>query len=120
MKTVEEKQTVNFELKEAFVLWKKTSVNGLVYFKGNTEDKKTKLIAYTNTMKTNPEQPDIRVYVLDSEGNKGIEVASLWENIGRESGKRYLNGKTNENENLRGFYAKEDDDKKPYIRVYYR
>ena len=52
--------------------------------KGYLDDKKeVKIVAYFNTRKKNPKEPDIRVYDIDSEGKQGIEVAVLWENISK-------------------------------------
>lgn len=116
----EEVKKSEFNLKECFILWKNKAKSGLDYLSGKTVDEtQVKLIAYYNTNKKNPNEPDIRVYSKNEEGKKDIEVASLWETIGR-SDKRYLTGSTNEKEKLVGWYSKLDDEKQPYIRVYYK
>ena len=106
-------------LKEAFVLWKNKSKNGNDYLSGFVAgDENTKLVGYFNTSKNNPKQPDVRVYsVVD--GKQDIEVASLWANVSKNDNK-YLTGSTNDNEKLVAFYGKENEEKRPYIRVYYK
>lgn len=122
MRTVKEetKKEVKQEVKlaEAFVLWKNKSKSGLDYLKGS-DLHKNKLVAYFNTNKKNPKEPDIRVYSIDAEGNQDKEVASLWEYISKNE-KRYLTGSTDEKEKLVAFYSKEEDDKKPYVRAYFK
>lgn len=126
MRTVNEKEVKTnetgvkqeFNLKEAFVLWKNESKNKTEYLRGFTSDKKVKLVGFFNTNKKNPKEPDVRVYVTDNEG-KDIEVASLWESITKNN-KRILTGSTNENEKLVAFYGKEHQEMRPYIRAYYR
>ena len=110
-----------FNLKEAFVLWKqKSERTGAEYLTGKTSDEAAvKLRAFFNTNKKSPKQPDITIYTNDEKGER-LEVASLWENVSEETGKRYLTGSTNEKEKLVGFYTKVEDEKRPYIRVYYK
>lgn len=120
----EEKGVVNeFNLTEAFVLWKNEAKSGNDYLKGYTPaDKKgnqTKLIGYFNPNKKNPKEPDVRVYALVDD-KQDIEVASLWENVSEGKGTRYLTGTTNDDEKLVAFYGKENEEKRPYIRVYYK
>ena len=119
-KEVQEATSKEFTLKEAFVLWRNKAKSGGYYLSGTTEDKKTKLVGFFNSNKKNPKEPDIRVYALDSEGKQEVEVASLWESISENKGTRYLTGTTNENERLTGFYGKENQEARPYIRVYYK
>lgn len=121
----EKKGLVNdFELTEAFVLWKNKAKSGNDYLKGHTaadkEGKTVSLIAYFNSNKKNPKEPDIRVYSVNEEGNQDIEVASLWESISESKGTRYLTGTTNDSEKLVAFYGKENEEKRPYLRVYYK
>ncbi len=115
----EEKQGVinEFNLKEAFVLWKNKSKNGNDYLAGFTPNKESKLVAYFNTNKKNPKQPDITIYAA-VDGKQDIEVANLWENVSETKGTRYLTGSTNDKEKLVAFYGK--DEKKPYIRAFYK
>ena len=126
MKTVsktknEKKEVVNtFSLKECLVLWKQQAKTGLNYLSGRiANEEKTRLQAFYNTNKKNPKEPDIRVYLINEEGKRDIEVASLWETIAKNES-RYLTGTTNENEKLVGWYSKVEDEKLPYIRVYYK
>ena len=117
-KKVERKE---FTLEEAFVLWKNESKNKIVYLAGNTSEKlgKEKLVAYFNTNKKNPKEPDIRVYDLDKEGKMNKEVADLWETVSPKN-VRYLTGTTDEKEKLVAFYGDENQEKRPYIRVYFQ
>lgn len=111
------------ELKSAFALWVKQSEKGNQFYTGKTEDG-TQLIAFVNSNKKNPNQPDISVYENikgeDGKYTKGTEeIATLWSNIS-DAGKRFLSGSTNEDEKLVGFYGELTDEKRPYIRVYYK
>lgn len=122
MRTTKEKQEtkeVEFNLNESFVLWRNESKTGVKYLKGFTPNKETGLIAYFNSNKKNPKEPDIRVYSL-VEGKQDIEVASLWENVSENKGTRYLTGSTNDNEKLVAFYGKEHEEARPYLRAYYK
>ena len=108
------------QLKEAFVLWKKTAKSGKDYLNGffiNGNGDKEFLTGFFNTNKKNPKEPDIRVYTSVAEGEESVEVAGLWENISKNE-KRYLTGMTNEKEKLVAFYGK--NEKAPYIRAYYK
>lgn len=108
------------QLKEAFVLWKKTAKSGKDYLNGffvNEDGNKEYLTGFFNTNKKNPKEPDIRVYTSVAEGEESVEVASLWEYISKNE-KRYLSGMTNEKEKLVAFYGKTE--KAPYIRAYFR
>lgn len=120
-KVEEKKEVVNeFNLKEAFVLWKNKAKSGADYLAGFTSDKKIKLVAYFNSNKKNPKEPDIRIYSLDSEGKQDVEVADLWESVSEGKGTRYLTGSTNDREKLVCFYGKEHQEMRPYIRAYYK
>lgn len=117
--TNNEKEVKKDNLKEAFVLWKTTAKTGLNYLTGKTtEEKPTYLKGFYNTNKKNPNEPDVRIYVT-GEDNKDVEVASLWENIGKKDVK-YFSGKTNEDEKLIGFYEVNKTEKQPDIKVYYK
>lgn len=122
MRTTEKKeeQKQEFTLQEAFVMWRNESKNGGFYLKGQTSDKKVKLVGFFNSKKKNPKEPDVRIYSVNAEGNQDLEVAALWEVISEKTGTRYLTGQTNDNEKLRGFYGKENQELRPYIRVYYK
>ena len=122
MKTKTKKtETERKELTPIFALWTKQSKEGNVYYTGKTEDD-TRLIAFVNSNKKNPKEPDIRVYVNEKQEDGSYkmsneEVASLWSNIS-DKGSRYLSGSTNENEKVVGFYGELTEETKPYIRVY--
>lgn len=120
-KTEEVKQTERkeFNLKEAFVLWKNETRKGKNILKGFTSEEldSTPLIGFFNTNKKNPKEPDIRVCTM-KDGKADKEVASLWENIGKTEN-RYLKGTTDEKEKLVGWYNHNGNDKAPYIRVYF-
>ena len=118
---VEKGEVKEFKLPEAFVLWANTSKAGMKYLSGNTsEELHTKLVGFYNTNKKNPKEPDIRIYDIDSEGNQGNEVCSLWENISKNE-TRYLTGSTNEQEKIIAFYNNvEENPSRPYIRAYYK
>ncbi len=118
------KETKEFkELEEAFVLWKHTANSGVAYLSGNTPKNKKdsiSLVGFFNNNKKNPKEPDVKVYVLDEEGNQSDEVCSLWENTSK-SGSKYLSGLTNENDKIVAFYNEIDENSKiPYIRAYYK
>lgn len=119
--TVEKGEEKTFNLTEAFVLWKNKSKAGENYLSGNTSEleNNTKLVGFYNTKKKNPKEPDIRIYDIDSEGNQGNEVCSLWENISKNEN-RYLTGTTNENEKIIAFYTKDKINDRPDIRAYYK
>ena len=130
MRTVVKKEVENnesevkqeFNLKEAFVLWKKESKAGNDYLNGFLVDEngnKVFLNGFFNTNKKNPKEPDIRVVTSVAEGEESIEVASLWENVSEGKGTRYLTGSTNDKEKLVGFYGNEVESR-PYIRAYYK
>lgn len=112
-----------FTLKEAFVLWKKTSKSGNDYLNGylvSEDGNKVFLNGFFNSNKKNPKEPDIRVVTSVNEGEESIEVATLWESVSEEKGTRYLTGKTNDKEKLVAFYGKEHQEARPYIRAYYK
>ena len=106
-----------FDLKEAFVLWKNVAKSGKEYLAGfvNNEEK-TKLKGFFNTDKRNPKEPDIRVYTEVNE--KLVEVASLWTNIDKNE-KKYVTGTTDEHEKLVGWFGLENQEARPFVRVYY-
>lgn len=106
-----------FDLKEGFVLWKNVSKAGKEYLSGYAENEdKTKLTAFFNTDKKNPKEADIRVYTeIES---KLVEVASLWINTDKNE-KKYVTGTTDEHEKLVGWFGQENQEKRPFLRVYY-
>lgn len=124
MQSVKAKATTNTksELKEAFALWKQVAKDGkTTYLTGKTsDDQPMRLVAYYNSVKKNPKQPDITVYEKVEKGKDRNQVASLWETTSK-SGKKYMTGSTNDNEKLVAFYnVNTQDGKYPTIRVYYK
>lgn len=122
-KTIEKQEEVKkeFNLKEAFVLWRNKAQSGNYYLSGFASEEcgSQKLVGYFVSNKKNPKEPDVRVYTLDAEGNQDKEVASIWENISKND-VRYLTGVTDDKEKLVCFYGKENEEKRPYIRAYFR
>lgn len=124
MKPEDFKEVEKKDLVEVFTLWLNTSKAGMNYLKGHIKpdesENKKYIVGFFNSNKKNPKEPDIRIYSVDAEGNQDIEIASLWETISK-SGNRYLSGTTNDDEKLIGFYSNTlDDNKRPYINVYYK
>ena len=119
MKTSTTKSTTNSDLTECFALWE-NSKGDMVYYTGKTAgDKPIRLVAFINTVKKNPNQPDIQVYEQAEKGKEKNQVASLWENKSK-AGKPYLGGEDNEKQKLVGFFNdKTQGGKYPAIRVYY-
>ena len=116
------KEGGNEALKESFVLWKNISAKQNEYLSGTTTDDPKqifKLVGYFNTNKKNPKEPDIRIYSLNDEGKQDSEVCDLWESISKNEN-RYLTGTTNEKEKIIAFYGNSEDEKRPYIRAYYK
>lgn len=111
-----------FKLKEFFALWKHISKkNNTSYYMGHitSEDYEfSKLIAFRNSKKKNPKEPDLRIYLVDKEGNRedGIFV-SLWINT-TDNGKQYFSGKFN-GHRLVGFINDNTENNRPAIRVYF-
>lgn len=125
IKTTQKKEEQKeFDLKEAFVLWKNTSKAGKDYLSGFVNaDETFRLIAYFNTDKKNPKEPDIRVYqsIKKEDGTYSKsekEVASLWVNLDKNE-KKYVTGSTDEHEKLVGWFGQENQEARPYLRVYY-
>ena len=111
-------QSKKSNLKEAFALW---LANGdKKYYTGKTsEDTPIRLVAFINTTKKNPNQPDIQVYEQAEKGQDKLQIASLWLNKSK-AGKQYYGGVDNEEQKLVGFINEETQNGKyPAIRVYY-
>ena len=111
--------TTKSDLKECFALWE-NSKGDMVYYTGKTSgENPIRLVAFINTVKKNPNQPDIQVYEQAEKGKEKTQVASLWENKSK-SGKPYLGGEDNEKKKIVGFFNdKTQNGKYPAIRVYY-
>jgi len=106
-------------LEEVFALWEVKKSDKLYYTGKTSGDKPIRLVAFVNTIKKNPNQPDIQVYEQAEKGQEKTQVASLWENKSK-AGKPYLGGQDNEKKKLVGFFNdKTEGGKYPSIRVYY-
>ena len=114
----QEEKKEEFNLDEAFVLWKHKAKSGVDYLSGGTKEN-VKLMGFFNKSKKNPKEPDIRIFVLDEKGNQGEEVCALWENESK-NGNKYLTG-SNDDDSVVAFYNDIDENEKlPYIRAYYK
>lgn len=118
MKTTSTKTTKS-DLKEVFALWEEKK-GDTVYYTGKTSgEKPTRIVAFVNTLKKNPNQPDINVYEQVEKGKEKPQLASLWLNKSK-AGKFYYSGQDNEEQKLVGFdNDNTQDGKYPSIRVYY-
>ena len=112
-KTTETKK--EFKLEQAFALWKQKSKDGKKTYlsaKG--------LIGFYNTKKKNPKEPDLRVYGVNEKNDLTKEpVCSLWCNVSENTKKKYLTG-TYEDKKVVGFIYEGDNEKAPYLSVYFR
>ena len=114
--TVKEEKE-KFDLQECFTLWLHKSKNGVKYLTGNDLNK-NKLVGFFNQKKAD-KQPSVRIYDLKEDGSTGEEIITLWE-YKSQQGNDYLSGTTNEKENIIAFYGDEHQEKKPYIRGYFK
>lgn len=106
-------------LKEVFALWQAEKGSNIYYTGKTAGDKPIRIVAFVNTTKKNPNQPDINVYQQMEKGKEKPQLASLWENKSK-AGKAYFAGQDNEGKKLVGFYNENTQDGKyPAIRVYY-
>ena len=106
-----------FKLKQVFALWKSESKKGNAYFTGKDENFRH-LIGFYNTKKQNPKEPDLRVYVLGSNGELSEDpYVSLWCNASKNN-KKYLSGKI-DGKRVIGFINSKASEKQPYISVYW-
>ena len=94
-------------------LWKQKSKDGTkTYLSSKTH------IAFYNTKKKNPNEPDLRIYIKTAEGKKGEDYASIWCNT-TDAGKKYLSGKMVDGTKLTGFINDTTkNDKIPYCSIY--
>ena len=117
-KTTKENKKEKFDLQECFTLWSHNSKNGVKYLTGN-DFNKNRLVGFFNK-KNNEKQPTLRIYDLKEDGSIGEEIITLWESESKQ-GKIYLNGLTNEKENIIAFYSDvEENDLRPYIKGYFK
>ena len=119
MKTSKTSESTKTQLKEAFALWENKKGDNTYYTGKTSNDEPIRVVAFINTNKKNPNQPDINVYEQVEKGKEKPELASLWLNKSK-SGKLYYSGTTNDNERLVGFNNQDTQNGKyPSIRVYY-
>lgn len=109
------------ELKELAILWHHESENGVSYLSGNLSEELQykKIIAFFNKTKKNEKEPDIRVYSLNDENKKELELISLWIQESKEN-KPYYSGLTNDKEKVIAFISNKDDVKVPYLKIYFK
>ena len=116
-KTTKEEKKEKFDLQECFALWKHESKNNVIYLTG-FDFNKNRLVAFYNK-KENDKQPTLRIYDLKEDGSTGEEIITLWEAKSKQDN-IYLNGVTNENEKIIAFYGDEKDEKRPYVKGYFK
>lgn len=116
VKEVKTEEKEKFDLQECFTLWLHKGKNGVKYLSGNANE--NKIVGFFNNKK-NDKQPSVRIYDLNEDGSLGVELITLWEYKSNQ-GNDYLSGKTNENENIIAFYGDEHQEKRPYIRGYFK
>lgn len=122
----ESAQKTNEKLKEAFALWENKK-GEMVYYSGKTSEEAvrsfpTRLVAFINTVKKNPNSPDITVYVSADKDSKEPrkEHASLWQSTSK-AGKVYYTGSTSDKKKLVAFVNGDTQDGKyPAIRAYFK
>ena len=113
-------KTMNRTMTPVLSLWRKLSKTGKSYYlSGKTAGvDKVWLKGFFNGNKTNPKEPDVRIYVEDAEHNLSKETyLSLWCKIAK-SGKKYLTGKL-DGKWVVGFINEDSDGKRPYLSVYF-
>ena len=124
MKTTISKENTKKEvkdLKELATLWHHESESGLKYLSGNLSEELQykKVIAFYNVNKKNVKEPDIRVFSLNDENKKELELISLWIQKSKEN-KPYYSGLINDKEKVIAFISTKDDVKVPYLRIYFK
>lgn len=114
------KEVKDSNLKELMSLWLHESANKTKYLTGTADDVtgKFKVVGFFNTSKKNENEPDIRVYEEVEKGQELKEVlVSLWKHTSK-GGTDYMTGKDNEDNKVVAFYGKENEEKRPYVRIY--
>lgn len=119
-KKVEEKK--EFNLEEAFALWKQTGKNG-EYLKGKTTSEcgDTEVWGFYQKDKKNDKQPDITV-CKKLENGKMEEICVLWitdNKDNKDNNGKHLYGRTSEKENIIAFFGDETNNR-PYIKAYFQ
>lgn len=101
--------------KEIFSMWKKNG-NKTTFYTGKYNN--DSLIGFTNGMKKNPNEPDIRIYRCGDDGKKsGDSFVSLWIRQAK-SGTTYLGG-TMDGKRVVGFKSKSTNPKAPDFTLYF-
>ena len=117
-KTATNEGKKEFTMKQVFALWKKESKAGKTYFEGKYDG--ASLRGFYNTQKKNPNEPDLRIYELNQEGELvREELLCLWCNA-TENGKKYLSGNFG-GKRVVGFINGKAtaDNKQPYVSIYW-
>ena len=118
-KTATKKQETKkqeFKMEQAFAMWKKKLKSGKFYFTGKDHEGKY-LVGFFNTMKKNPKEPDVRIYLQAKEGEEMQDYCSMWAHVSKND-KSYLSGKL-DGKKVVGFINKDADEKHPYFSVYF-
>lgn len=114
------KEVKDSNLKELMSLWLHESANKTKYLTGTADDVtgKFKVVGFFNTNKKNENEPDIRVYEEVEKGQELKEVlVSLWKHTSK-GGTDYMTGKDNEDNKVVAFLGKDNEEKRPYVRIY--
>ena len=117
-KKVEE--TKEFNLDEAFALWRQEGKNG-EYLKGKTtpECGDCEIWGFYAKEKKNEKHPDITICKKNKD-EKMEEIAVLWESDNKDKKGKHLYGRTAEKENLIAFYNDDKENNRPYIKAYFQ
>ena len=117
--TQTQEQTKKATLEQVFALWRRTSKAGKSYFTGKVTigENGKQLRAFFNTDKKNPKEPDLLIYEYTDNKISKEEFCSMWCNA-TNNGKKYLTGKLGE-KRIVGFIYNGDNEKAPYLSVYY-
>lgn len=94
--------------KSIMSLWESKSKKGKRYYTGYYKGKK--VVAFINTNKKNPKEPDLRLYEKE---NTKEEVISLWCNASK-NGVKFLSGKDGD-DRIVGFFSKSKNENAPQI-----
>lgn len=120
---VKKGESVN-QLTEIMALWLRESKNKNEYLFGTAKesqdvDSTFPVLGFFNKTKKNENEPDIRIYEAVAEGDElGESIIALWTNTSK-NGNIYASGKDNEDKKVVAFFGKKEENKCPYIRIYY-
>ena len=117
MKNQTKETKKQFEMEQAFAMWKKKSESGSTYFTGSSATGE-RLIGFYNGKKKNPKEPDVRIYYYVKGGKLEQEFCSMWVNLSKNE-KKYLSGKMSNNKKVVGFINEKATEKQPYFSVYF-